>query len=279
MDHCARPSDAAPARRVTSPTCARARAAQRSKVAPGFDRRRRAVLVSATAVHAYPRRLTAALRNRRCARAPRRRGHTPTTAATIAPPASTTSSSSTRRTTASTTCTAAGRASTGSPRRSGAHARSPRTGTPYTCLLQVDVNLTSPPLPRRVHRQHHGDRLQPATSPTRRSRSTTTSRRRTTCPAPGVSAPNGEPERSKDCRAAARATSSTATTRSSTSSTADGRTATSTGSDAVGLTWATTTRAACRSTVPAPPQPPALRDRRPVLPGAPSAARSSTTSG
>ena len=50
------------------------------------------------------------------------------------------------------------------------------------------------------------------------------------------SPPNGVLERHRACRAAARATSCTATTRSSTSSTAASRTATSTGSDAVGLT-------------------------------------------
>ena len=66
-----------------------------------------------------------------------------------------------------------------------------QAGTPYTCLLQHDVNLTSPPLPRDVHATRR-----PATSftshfPTRRSRSTTSSRRPHDCPAPGVFAPNG----------------------------------------------------------------------------------------
>ena len=69
--------------------------------------------------------------------------------------------------------------------------RSPRTATPYDCLLQNDVNLTSPPLPSHLRR------------PRARRRRQRTSRNEpftiddyieptdTTCPAPGVCAPNG----------------------------------------------------------------------------------------
>ena len=61
----------------------------------------------------------------------------------------------------------------------------------------------------------------------------------------GTAGSNGPPG---SRRAAAPATSSTASTTSSTSSTVASRTATSTGSDAMGLTRASTTRRPCRST-------------------------------
>ena len=68
------------------------------------------------------------------------------------------SSSSTRRTTASTTSTAAGRASAGCARADPAHTTQVnQAGTPYTCLLQNDVNLTSPPLSRDLHGHDDGD--------------------------------------------------------------------------------------------------------------------------
>ena len=102
-----------------------------------------------------------------------------------------------------------------------------QAGAPYKCLLQNDVNLTVAAADGDVHGTTTAPRSR-ATSRTRRSGSTTTSRPRdTTCPAPGVFAANGvlkgSPAR---CPAAARATSSTASTRSSTSSTAVARTAT-----------------------------------------------------
>ena len=41
-------------------------------------------------------------------------------------------------------------------RRARTRRRSARTATPYSCLLQNDVNLTSPPLPADVHRHDDG---------------------------------------------------------------------------------------------------------------------------
>jgi acid phosphatase len=66
-------------------------------------------------------------------------------------------------------------------------------GTPYKCLLQVDVNLTSPPLPDRCQDPAHG--IQASAF---RNRPFLIDRyiqpEDRTCPAPGVSAPNGVPE-------------------------------------------------------------------------------------
>ena len=56
--------------------------------------------------------------------------------------------------------------------------RSTRTATPYSCLMQNDVNLTSPRRWPRRARTRRPARRSRARSPTRRSRSTTTSRRR-----------------------------------------------------------------------------------------------------
>ena len=98
-------------------------------------------------------------------------------------------------------------------------------GTPYGCLLQNDVNLTSPtPLPTTCSDPAHAvpnsaftnepftidDYIGPLD---------------TTCPAPGVWRRTGS-SRAPGSPAAARATWSTASTRSSTSSTAASRTAT-----------------------------------------------------
>src|SRR4029453_16078322 len=118
-----------------------------------------------------------------------------------------------------------------------------QAGTPYQCLLQNDVNLTSPPLSARctdtttgttfTSHFRHGPPTPPrrppppATSATGRSPSTTTSRRRTP-PArcrEGCSPLTASP-RARACRAAAPATWSTASTRSSTSSTTAARTGT-----------------------------------------------------
>ena len=100
-------------------------------------------------------------------------------------------------------------------------------GTPYTCLLQDDVNLTTPPLSATCHDTTTAT-PSTATSPTTRSRSTTSS-----IPmrqdVPGRRATFAAQRRARTapaCPAAARATSCTATTRSSTSSTAASRIAT-----------------------------------------------------
>jgi phospholipase C len=64
-------------------------------------------------------------------------------------------------------------------------------GTPYRCLLQTDVNLASPPLPDRCRtpRTASGQRF-----PTARSDRPLHRAADTTCPPPGVFAPNGVPE-------------------------------------------------------------------------------------
>ncbi|HYJ76782.1 MAG TPA: alkaline phosphatase family protein [Kineosporiaceae bacterium] len=66
-------------------------------------------------------------------------------------------------------------------------------GTPYRCLLQDDVNLTSPPLPSRCSDPAHG-----VAASAFRNRPFTIDRyirpQDTTCPAPGVFAPNGVPK-------------------------------------------------------------------------------------
>ena len=102
-----------------------------------------------------------------------------------------------------------------------------QAGTPYTCLLQDDVNLTSPPLSATCHDEttttpfdsHFANnpfRIDDFIHPMD-----------TTCPPPGnFCQPNGFLNGHGAARAAARATSCTASTRSSTSSTAASRTAT-----------------------------------------------------
>ena len=107
--------------------------------------------------------------------------------------------------------------------------RSPRTATAYRCLLQNDVNLTSPPLPPTTCSATPRARRcrDSALRATRRSRiddyidagrhdlpGAERLRRPTAC------------SRAPGCPAAAPATWSTASTRSSTRSTAAGRTAT-----------------------------------------------------
>ena len=122
-------------------------------------------------------------------------------------------------------------------RRRRAHDAGQPGGTPYTCLLaerrQPDVAAAAAtcttrrprafdePLPQRA-RSTIDDFIAPDGHDVPGARRVRGQRRA-----------QGQPRR---CRAAARATSCTATTRSSTSSTAASRTATSTGSDAVGLT-------------------------------------------
>ena len=98
-------------------------------------------------------------------------------------------------------------------------------GTKYSCLLQNDVNLTSPPQPADCADSTHAVTSHFANKPFAIDRYIKPAD--TTCPAPGVFAPNGVPKGSSvPSPVAARATSCTASTRSSTSSTAAGRTAT-----------------------------------------------------
>ena len=52
-----------------------------------------------------------------------------------------------------------------------------QAGTPYTCLLQNDVNLASPPLSADLPRRDDGDAVRQPLHATTRSRSTTSSRR------------------------------------------------------------------------------------------------------
>ena len=97
-------------------------------------------------------------------------------------------------------------------------------GQPFQCLMQDDVNLTSPPQPAdcanttgSAFTSHFTNRpftIDDYISP-----------EDTTCPAPACSRRTGC-RRAAACRAAARATSCTATTRSSTSSTTAPRTGT-----------------------------------------------------
>ncbi len=112
--------------------------------------------------------------------------------------------------------------------RPRAHPQVNQQGEPFSCLLQVDVNLTSPPLSDRLRGRRRPRRRSPATSrnapfliddfipPTA-----------TTCPAPGSQRAERRARRAAGCPAAARAIWCTATTRSSTSSTTAARTATS----------------------------------------------------
>ena len=68
-----------------------------------------------------------------------------------------------------------------------------QAGAPYQCLLQNDVNFTSPPLPATCTSTTPGVRqpLHERAVPDRRLHR---ARRDTTCPAPGVFAPNGVPK-------------------------------------------------------------------------------------
>ena len=153
-------------------------------------------------------------------------------------------------------------------------------GTPYGCLLQNDVNLTSPrrwpttctdpahgvPASHFAQQPVHDRRLHPADRHDLPGR-------------PGVFAPNGVLNGTGRRPVAARVTSSTASTRSSTRSTAASRTATSPARDAVGLTMGHYDDAGAAD-LPVPAQQgraattwsPTGSSRRP------SAARSSTTS-
>ena len=191
-------------------------------------------------------------------------------------PASTTSSSSTRRTTRSTTSTASGRASTGSTAR--ARPQVDQAGSAYSCLLQNDVNLPSPPLAPTCTDAAHG--VREPRSRTRRSGSrTTSSPTDTTCPAPGVFAPNGV---LKGIGAARRLHArprppllpgALPAQRRPPEPLRHGLGRRRPDDGPLRHAQAADLR------VPAQRAPPALRDRRPLLPGARSAARSSTTSG
>jgi acid phosphatase len=64
-----------------------------------------------------------------------------------------------------------------------------QAGTPYQCLLQVDVNLTSPPLPATCTNTSPPFQSHFANAPFRIDDYITPED--TTCPAPGMSAPNG----------------------------------------------------------------------------------------
>ena len=69
-----------------------------------------------------------------------------------------------------------------------------QAGTPYTCLLQDDVNLTSPPLAGDVHRHDHADARSTsdfANAPFQIDAPGRIPMTAKTCPAPGVFAPNG----------------------------------------------------------------------------------------
>ncbi len=171
-----------------------------------------------------------------------------------------------------------GRVVDGLQNAGGRRPRSAQDGTPYGCLLQNDVNLTSPsPLAttctdpaHTVPASHFGTSwftIDKYIRPTD-----------TTCPAPGVFAPNGVlngPGAPGGC------TRDLVHRFYQEQYQIDGgkQDRYVTGSDAVGLTMG---RYATRS-LPIyqylhSKGAPELRRRRPVLPGAPSAARSSTTS-
>ena len=99
-----------------------------------------------------------------------------------------------------------------------------QAGAPYDCLLQNDVNLTSPPLSARCtntapafssHFFNAPFRIDDYIAP-----------EDTTCPRAGRVRAQRRAQGHRASPAAARATSCTASTRSSTSSTAAGRTAT-----------------------------------------------------
>ncbi len=101
-------------------------------------------------------------------------------------------------------------------------------GTAYRCLLQDDVNLTSPAAADILHGPRARRPGQPLRATTGGRSTTTSSPADKTCPAPGVFAPNGVLKGSPGALpAAAPATSCTGSTRSSTRSTAASRTATS----------------------------------------------------
>ena len=99
-----------------------------------------------------------------------------------------------------------------------------QAGVPFTCLLQNDVNLTAPPLPLTARRPTATRSDKFANAPFNIDGFLPTTAQ--TCPQPGASSPNGSCRTRRTCRAAALATSCTASIRSSTSSTAASRTAT-----------------------------------------------------
>ena len=76
-----------------------------------------------------------------------------------------------------------------------------QAGTPYTCLLQNDVNLTSPPLSADVQRRDDGDAVrQPLHEQPVHDRRASSRRPRQTCPAPGVFAAQRRAERHRPAR-------------------------------------------------------------------------------
>jgi acid phosphatase len=66
-----------------------------------------------------------------------------------------------------------------------------QAGTPYTCLLQVDVNLTSPPLPATCHDETTETAFDSAFANEPFTIDDFIAPTDTTCPPPGASAPNG----------------------------------------------------------------------------------------
>jgi acid phosphatase len=66
-----------------------------------------------------------------------------------------------------------------------------QAGTPYTCLLQVDVNLTSPPLPATCHDETTEKPFDSAFANEPFTIDDFIAPTDTTCPPPGASAPNG----------------------------------------------------------------------------------------
>jgi acid phosphatase len=66
-----------------------------------------------------------------------------------------------------------------------------QAGTPYTCLLQVDVNLTSPPLPATCHDETTETPFDSAFANEPFTIDDFIAPTDTTCPPPGASAPNG----------------------------------------------------------------------------------------
>ena len=174
------------------------------------------------------------------------------------------SSSSTRRTTASTTSTAAGRASTGSPPASAPQCRRTRPAA-------IHVPAAERREPR--HAAAVGDSTDSTTATTFKSHSRTRrSDRRAVHPETARRARARRLRRNgvldpTACPEAARATSCTASTRSSTSSTTASRIATSPAATRRPDMGLYDTRALPDLQVPARPAPPALRHRRPLLPG------------
>ena len=147
----------------------------------------------------------------------------------------------------------------------------PRDGTALPCLLQNDVNLTSPPaVDRRVTARCRGTTCDSRVRQPAVPASTTTSRRRTRPARRPVSSPPTACRRTaRACPAVAPRTWSTASTRSSTRSTAASRTGTSPAATRSASTMGSydTTRS-CRSTSTCTGQDaPNYVDRRQLLPG------------